>query len=278
MGAQTLKNIAEPMRAWRMRPDGEVVRSASEIFSRTCSAPGSSRQALDRGAAVPEHERRSGAGIFRRRHGGRHHHRAVALQVAVRDRAQFELHLQGHAPSISSRSGANSACAMCLEGSVRKAGNRVRITGQLIEAATGRHLWADKFDGALEDVFGLQDQITTSVVGLIAPTLEQAEIERAKQKPTDRLDSYDFYLRGMALAEHEIAGRGTRVFQEGFRAGPAIWRRLRHGGLDADGATVDQRRAAVGRNAMPKAIRSCASGFGGGKRRCVCAGPDPGMS
>jgi TolB-like protein/Tfp pilus assembly protein PilF len=87
-----------------------------------------------------------------------------------------------------------------LEGSVRKAGSRVRITGQLIEATTGRHLWADKFDGALEDVFGLQDQITTSVVGLLAPTLEQAEIERARQKPTDRLDSYDLYLRGMALA------------------------------------------------------------------------------
>ena len=57
------------------------------------------RQAVDRGAAVPEHERRSRAGIFRRRHGRGHHHRAVALQVAVRDRPQFELHLQGHAPS-----------------------------------------------------------------------------------------------------------------------------------------------------------------------------------
>jgi adenylate cyclase len=87
-----------------------------------------------------------------------------------------------------------------LEGSVRKAGNRVRITGQLIEAATDKHLWADKFDGALEDVFGLQDQVTTSVVGLIAPKLEQAEIERARQKPTDSLDSYDLFLRGMALA------------------------------------------------------------------------------
>jgi TolB-like protein/class 3 adenylate cyclase len=87
-----------------------------------------------------------------------------------------------------------------LEGSVRKAGSRVRITGQLIEAATDKHLWADKFDGALEDVFGLQDQITTSVVGLIAPKLEQAEIERARQKPTDSLDSYDLFLRGMALA------------------------------------------------------------------------------
>jgi TolB-like protein/class 3 adenylate cyclase/Tfp pilus assembly protein PilF len=86
-----------------------------------------------------------------------------------------------------------------LEGSVRKAGGRVRITGQLIEAATDRHLWADKFDGALEDVFGLQDQVTSSVVSFIAPKLEQAEIERTRQKPTDRLDSYDLYLRGMSL-------------------------------------------------------------------------------
>ncbi len=86
-----------------------------------------------------------------------------------------------------------------LEGSVRKAGSRVRITGLLVEAATDRHLWADHFDGALEDVFGLQDQVTAKVVGLIAPKLEQAEIERSRRKPTEKLDSYDFYLRGMAL-------------------------------------------------------------------------------
>ncbi len=85
-----------------------------------------------------------------------------------------------------------------LEGSVRKAGNRVRITGQLIEAATDRHLWADKFDGTLEDVFGLQDQVTMGVIGLIAPKLEQAEIQRAVAKPTTSLDSYDYYLRGLA--------------------------------------------------------------------------------
>ena len=86
-----------------------------------------------------------------------------------------------------------------LEGSIRKAGGRIRITGQLIEAATDRHLWADKFVGELKDVFDLQDQLTASVVSLLAPKLEQAEIERARQKPTDRLDSYDLYLRGMAL-------------------------------------------------------------------------------
>ena len=73
-----------------------------------------------------------------------------------------------------------------LEGSVRKAGNRIRITGQLIDAATGAHLWADRFDGAIEDIFDLQDQVTASVVGAIAPKLEQAEIERSKRKPTEQ--------------------------------------------------------------------------------------------
>jgi len=86
-----------------------------------------------------------------------------------------------------------------LEGSVRKASARVRITGQLIDAATGTHLWANKFDGALDDIFDLQDSITASVVGTVAPTIEQAEMERAKQKPTDRLDGYELYLRGTAL-------------------------------------------------------------------------------
>jgi adenylate cyclase len=84
-----------------------------------------------------------------------------------------------------------------LEGSVRKAANRVRIAGQLIDTATGMHLWADRFDGALEDVFDLQDQVTASVVGAIAPALERAEIERAKRKGADNLDAYDYYLRGV---------------------------------------------------------------------------------
>ena len=85
-----------------------------------------------------------------------------------------------------------------LEGSVRKAGNKVRIAGQLIDTSTGGHLWADRFDGNLEDLFDLQDQVTASVVGAIAPRLERAEIERSKRKPTESLDAYDYYLRGMA--------------------------------------------------------------------------------
>jgi adenylate cyclase len=85
-----------------------------------------------------------------------------------------------------------------LEGSVRRAGGRVRITGQLIDAETGAHLWADKVDGALKDVFKLQDQVTSSVVGAIAPAMQLAETERTMRKPTANLDSYDLFLRGSA--------------------------------------------------------------------------------
>ena len=92
-----------------------------------------------------------------------------------------------------------------LEGSVRKSANRVRITGQLIDATTGMHLWADRFEGTLDDIFELQDQIAASVVGAIAPQLERAEIERAKRKPTESLTAYDCYLRAMAHLH-----RGTR--------------------------------------------------------------------
>src|SRR5262245_3932579 len=84
-----------------------------------------------------------------------------------------------------------------LEGSVRKSANRVRIAGQLIDAASGTHLWADRFEGTIEDVFELQDQVTARVVWAIAPRLQQAEIERARRKPTESLDAYDFYLRGL---------------------------------------------------------------------------------
>jgi len=84
-----------------------------------------------------------------------------------------------------------------LEGSIRKAGSRVRITGQLIEAATGHHVWADRFEGGLEDIFDLQDRITESVVAAIEPSIRAAEIARARSKPTERLDAYDLYLRAV---------------------------------------------------------------------------------
>jgi tetratricopeptide (TPR) repeat protein len=86
---------------------------------------------------------------------------------------------------------------MCSKGAF--AGNKVRITGQLIDASAGTHLWADHFDGILEDVFDLQDRVTSSVVAAIAPKVQQAELELSTRKPTESLQAYDYYLRGIAL-------------------------------------------------------------------------------
>jgi TolB-like protein/DNA-binding SARP family transcriptional activator/Tfp pilus assembly protein PilF len=105
-----------------------------------------------------------------------------------------------------------------LEGSVRKAANRVRITGQLIDAATAAHLWADRFDGSPEDIFDLQDQVTASVVGAISPALEQAEIERVKRKPTESLGAYDYFLRGIAAVYQETREGHNRALQLFYKA------------------------------------------------------------
>jgi adenylate cyclase len=84
-----------------------------------------------------------------------------------------------------------------LEGSVRKAGNRVRVTGQLIDAATGAHLWADRYDRDLSDIFAVQDEITAAVAGVIEPALAEAEQQRVLRKPPDRLDAWEAYQRGL---------------------------------------------------------------------------------
>jgi tetratricopeptide (TPR) repeat protein len=111
-----------------------------------------------------------------------------------------------------------------LEGSVRKAANRVRITGQLVDTSTGAHLWAERFDGGLSDIFDLQDQVTESVVGAIAPAVEKAEIERAKRKPTDSLDAYALYLRGSdrlyQFASRQANGEALRLFNSAIELDP----------------------------------------------------------
>jgi len=104
-----------------------------------------------------------------------------------------------------------------LEGSLRKLGNRVRITGQLIEAASGAHLWAGRFDGDVSSIFELQDEVTERVVGAIEPSLRDAEIERTRNKPTENLDAYDLYLRG----QFEL----TQLSRETYAAAADLFRR-----------------------------------------------------
>ena len=155
-----------------------------------------------------------------------------------------------------------------LEGSMRKAAKRVRITGQLIDATTGVHLWGDRFEGTLDDLFELQDQVATSVVGAIAPQLERAEIERAMRKPTESLDAYDYYLRGMANfhqgSRHAI-DEALPLFHKAFELDPRFasaygmaaschyWRKMNNWMSDrlpelAEGARLANRAVELGAN------------------------------
>jgi TolB-like protein len=163
-----------------------------------------------------------------------------------------------------------------LEGSVRKAANRVRITGQLIDATTGAHLWAERFEGNLDDIFELQDQIAMSVVGAIAPQLERAEIERAKRKPTGNLSAYDYYLRGMAnlhLGTREAIHDALLLFDQAIRLDPDFasayamaawchfWRKVNGWMIDrpretAEGARLARRAVALGRDDAVALTRS----------------------
>jgi TolB-like protein len=123
-----------------------------------------------------------------------------------------------------------------LEGSVRKARNRVRIAGQLIEAETGAHLWAERFDGSLEDVFDLQDEVAIRVAGVIEPTLQAAEIRRSSDRSTNDLTADDLYLRALALSfswEKEAIIRNSNCWNRRSSVIPATARprRTRRGAI-----------------------------------------------
>jgi TolB-like protein/class 3 adenylate cyclase len=112
-----------------------------------------------------------------------------------------------------------------VEGSLRKAGNRVRISCQLVEAASGQHLWAERFDGTLEDTFDLQDRITESLIGSVGPVLREAEIERARHKPEANQDAYDLTLRAFPPTFAETAEdneEALRLLTEALEADPAF--------------------------------------------------------
>ncbi|WP_085695327.1 MULTISPECIES: winged helix-turn-helix domain-containing protein [unclassified Pseudomonas] len=163
-----------------------------------------------------------------------------------------------------------------LEGSVRKCGNKVRITGQLIDASSGMHLWAERFEGQLDDIFELQDRIAESVVGAIAPQLERAEIERAKRKPTDSLDAYDYYLRATAklhIATREAIDESLALFYRAIELDPEFasaygmaawchfWRKLNGWMTDrpreiAEGARLARMAVELGRDDAVALTRS----------------------
>jgi adenylate cyclase len=158
-----------------------------------------------------------------------------------------------------------------LEGSVRKAGNRVRITGQLIDAATGTHLWADRFDGSLDDVFDLQDKVASSVAGVIEPALQAAETARSGARPTADLTAYDLYLRAraMVLSSARQIPEALRLVEQ------AIVRDPRYGPALAGAAFCCYRLLIDGRSEDRKAHRLKGVDFA--RRALEVAGDDPGI-
>ena len=215
LGAQVLKNITDPVRTYRV---AGAPATAGILQKAITDKPSIAVLAFENMSRDPEQEYFSDGMV------------EEIITALSRLRWLFVIArnssfaYKGRAVDVK-QIGRELGVRYILEGSVRKAGNRVRITGQLIDSATGMHLWADRFDGALEDIFDLQDQVTASVVGAIAPKLEQAEIERAKRKPTSSLDAYDYYLRGMAavhLWTREGNSEALEHFQHAIDLDPAF--------------------------------------------------------
>ena len=158
-----------------------------------------------------------------------------------------------------------------LEGSVRKAGGRVRITAQLIDALTGTHLWADRFDGSLEDVFDLQDKVASSVAGVIEPALQAAETARSADRPTNDLTAYDLYLRAYAM----VLSSARQIPEALCLMEQAIERDPRYGPALAWAAHCCNRLLLDGRSEDPAADRLKGADFA--RRALEVAGDDPSM-
>jgi len=195
MGEQSLKNIARPLRVYR------------------AGSPSAAKQPISPAAALPLPDKPSIAVLPFANMSGDPEQEYFAdgmveeiITVLSRIRWLFVIArnssftYKGQTVDVK-RVGREFGVRYVLEGSVRKAAGRVRITAQLIDAASGTHLWADRFDGSLEDVFNLQDQVASGVIGAIEPKLRQSEMERAIRKPTESLDAYDLYLRALTLRD-----------------------------------------------------------------------------
>jgi adenylate cyclase len=201
MGLQQVKNIEDPIRAYAARELAEAIRSAAVAEDSLRPLPLPDKPSI----AVLPFQNMSGDNEQEYFADGMVEEIITALSrfkslFVIARNSSFTY--KGRAVDIK-QVGRELGVRYVLEGSVRKSGGRVRITGQLIEASTGAHLWADKFDRALEEVFDLQDAIAEQVVSILVPTLRKAEIARLERKRPDNLDAYDSLLRAQDLLRKE---------------------------------------------------------------------------
>ena len=214
LGEQQLKNIAEPMRIYRLQPHGEAAMTRPTLT--LPDKPSIAVLPFENMSGDPEQEYFADGIVD------------DIITALSRFRNVFVI-ARNSSFTYKGRSvevkqvGRELGVRYVLEGSVRKVGDRVRIIGQLIDASNGASLWADRFDGNLAEVFDLQDQVATNVVGAIMPRVQEAEIERARRKPTESLDAYDHYLRALALVERttkEANDEALRLFKKAIDRDP----------------------------------------------------------
>ena len=207
MGEQQVKNIARPVRALRIlldearRPSGPRAADSAPSVRALSDKPSIAVLPFQNMSGDPDQEYFVD-GIVEDIITGLS--RMKWLFVTARN-SSFTY--KGHAVDVI-KVGRELGVRYVLEGSLRKAGERVRVSAQLIETATGSHVWAERYDCPLGDIFALQDEITLSVVGAIEPSMRQAEIERSKRKRPENLDAYDLYLRALPHAQVAMPGDG----------------------------------------------------------------------
>lgn len=194
IGLQTLKNIAEPMRAWRMKLDG--LRPAAGHRVALPDKPSIAVLPFQNMSGDAEQE----------------YFADGIVEDIITGLSQFKFLFviarnssftyKGKAVDIK-QVGRELGVRYVLEGSVRRAGGKVRITAQLIETAQNKHLWAERLDGDLSDIFALQDALTMKIVSSVVNRLEKAEIDKARGRPTSLPDAYDLYLKGVAFLKYD---------------------------------------------------------------------------
>jgi TolB-like protein/tetratricopeptide (TPR) repeat protein len=246
MGEQALKNIVRPLRVYRVRSDGPLPSPPPRAGEGRVGGAAPALLLPDKPSiAVLPFANMSGGPEQEYFADGMVEEIITALSrirwlFVIARNSTFTY--KGRAVDVK-QVGRELGVRYVLEGSVRKAGGRVRITAQLIDALTGTHLWADHFDGSLEDVFDLQDKVAVSVAGVIEPALQTAEMRRSAARPTTDLGAYDLYLRALAIAYPSTRERifeALELFEQAIAIdrhyGPALlWAAICHTRLVRDG-------------------------------------------
>jgi adenylate cyclase len=239
LGEQQVKNIARPVRVYRVRDTGAAAKSPTAPAQSVLPLPDKPSIAVLPFANMsgdPEQEYFADGMV---------EEIIMALSqirwlFVIARNSTFTY--KGRAVAVK-EVGRELGVRYVLEGSVRKAGTQVRITGQLIDTLTGTHLWAGRFDGSLEDVFELQDRVAVSVAGVIEPALQAAEMRRSAARPTTDLTAYDLYLRALATIFpitkerlHETLGLLDQAIATDRHYGPALsWAAICHMPLVTEG-------------------------------------------